>query len=95
MGVFLDDVAAENEVLAAGVSFPTEQPFFENCYHNQKKIKTKRAMIRKATSHTLLTSKKMIWRHITKPLSFSLLLCQPQLQARLIAIAKTMLGGLE
>jgi hypothetical protein len=37
VGVLLDDVlAAENEVLASGVSFPTEQPFFENCYHNQK-----------------------------------------------------------
>jgi hypothetical protein len=36
VGVLLDDVAAENEVLALGVSFPTEQPFFENRYHNQK-----------------------------------------------------------
>ena len=35
VGVLLDDVAAENKVLA-GVSFPTEQPFFKNCYHNQK-----------------------------------------------------------
>ena len=39
VGVLLDDVAAENKVLASGVSFPTEQPFFENRYHNQKKIK--------------------------------------------------------
>ncbi len=36
VGVLLDDVAAENKVLASGVSFPTEQPFFENRYHNQK-----------------------------------------------------------
>ena len=36
VGVLLDEVAAENEVLASGVSFPTEQPFFENRYHNQK-----------------------------------------------------------
>ena len=42
VGVLLDDVAAENKVLALGVSFPTEQPCFEN-HHNQKKIKTKKA----------------------------------------------------
>ena len=36
LGVFLDDVAAENKVLASGVSFLTVQPFFENCYNNQK-----------------------------------------------------------
>ena len=42
VGVSLDGVAAENEVLASGVSFPTEQPFFEN-HHNQKTIKTKKA----------------------------------------------------
>ena len=35
VGVLLDDVAAENEVLVSGVSFLTEQPFFENHYHNQ------------------------------------------------------------
>ena len=35
VGVLLDDVAVENKVLALGVSFLTEQPFFENCYHNQ------------------------------------------------------------
>ncbi len=42
VGLLLDDVAAENEVLASGVSFLTEQPFFEN-HHNQKTIKTKKA----------------------------------------------------
>jgi len=36
VGVLQDEVVAENEVLASGVSFPTEQPFFENRYHNQK-----------------------------------------------------------
>ena len=39
VGVLLDDVAAENKVLASGVSFLTEQHFFENRYHNQKKSK--------------------------------------------------------
>ena len=39
VGVLLDDVAAENEVLASGVSFPKDQPFIENRYHNQKKSK--------------------------------------------------------
>jgi len=42
VGVLLDGVAAENKVLASGVSFLTEQPFFEN-HHNQKTIKTKKA----------------------------------------------------
>ena len=37
VGVLLDDVAAENKVLASGVSFPTEQPFLKTCYHNNKK----------------------------------------------------------
>ena len=39
VGVSLDDVAEENEVFALGVSFLTEQLFFENRYHNQKKSK--------------------------------------------------------
>ena len=56
-GVLLDDIAEENKVLALGVSFLTEQLFLENCYHNQKQIKTKRAMIRKSTSPTLPMSK--------------------------------------
>ena len=38
VGVSLDDVAAENKVLASGVSFWTEQPFFENPYHNKKNM---------------------------------------------------------
>jgi len=42
VGVLLDGEAAENKVLASGVSFLTEQPFFEN-HHNQKTIKTKKA----------------------------------------------------
>ena len=41
VGMLLDDVAAENKVLALGVSFLTEQPFFENHY-NQKKSKQRR-----------------------------------------------------
>ena len=57
VGVLLDDVAEDNEVLALGVSFLMEQPFLENCYHNQHKIKTKRATMRKATSPTFLASK--------------------------------------
>ena len=35
VGVLLDDLAAENKVLASGVSFLMEQPFFVNRYHKK------------------------------------------------------------
>ena len=64
-----------------GYPFRQSNRFLKIAITTKKKIKMKRATIQKATSHTLPTSKKMIWRHMTKkPPSFSLLLCQPQLQ---------------
>ena len=38
VGVFLDDAAEENKVLALGVSFLVEQLFWENCNHNKKNL---------------------------------------------------------
>ena len=79
VGIFPDDGAEENEVLAFGVPFPAEQPFFENRITTKKKIMNMRDMIRKTISPTLPMLMEMILRHTTKS-PLSKVMHQPQFQ---------------